>query len=103
VGNNGGHGNASRAKQGRLEDVVQTARGAILSGSTAAMDGAVLLDPEFARWLQGLPDIWSACAVTATDYVPKSPSSSSPPISRLIEDPMLTLIGRWVKPYTPKE
>lgn len=82
VGNNGGHGNAKRSKQGRLEDVVQTsALGPTSSGSSAATDDADLLNPAFARWLQGVPDTWNDFAVTATGYARQSPWNSSEHIS----------------------
>lgn len=82
VGNNGGHGNAKRAKQGRLEDVAQTVRrGPTSSGSTAPTDGDALLDPAFTRWLQGYPRVWNDFGVTAMLYAYPLPPSSLPRIS----------------------
>lgn len=43
----------------------------VLTGSSAR------LDPDFARWLTGLPMEWSHCAVTATLSTPKPLSASS--------------------------
>lgn len=47
--------------------------GASLNGSTAATDGGGLLNPEFSRWLQGIPATWPSCAPTATRSTRSSP------------------------------
>lgn len=40
--------------------------GASLNGSSAATGGRGLLNPEFSRWLLGIPAMWAACAPTET-------------------------------------
>jgi hypothetical protein len=40
--------------------------GASLNGSPASTAGRGLLNPEFSRWLQGVPATWPGCAPTAT-------------------------------------
>lgn len=48
--------------------------GASLNGLTAPTESAGLLNPEFSRWLQGIPATWPSCAPTAT----RSTRSSRP-------------------------
>lgn len=97
VGKNGGHGNAGRAKEARLEDVAQTARGATSNGSSAATAGGGLLNPAFTRWLQGYPPQWSSYAVSATRsaYLLQSRSSLRISIVRRRPDPWPSRIRRW--------
>lgn len=53
--------------------------GASLNGSTASTGSAGLLNPEFSRWLQGIPATWPACAPTATRSTRSSRRISSAP------------------------
>ena len=53
--------------------------GASLNGSTASTDGSGLLNPDFSRWLQGIPATWPSCAPTATRSTSRSRRSSSAP------------------------
>jgi hypothetical protein len=42
--------------------------GASLNGSRAGMGGGGLLNPEFSRWLLGIPEMWPACAPTGMRF-----------------------------------
>ena len=87
VTGNGNHGSPKRAKnnKSRLEDQVflasgparLTASGEMLTGSSARMESGGQLNPEFSRWLMGLPAAWDACAPTATRSAPRKRKSSS--------------------------
>lgn len=62
-----------------------TARGDLLTGSTAGMESGGQLNPEHPRWLQGYPAEWGSCGATAMQSSRKprrssSPRSSTPPI-----------------------
>jgi hypothetical protein len=46
--------------------VAHVISGATLNGSTAPTAKGGLLNPEFSRWLQGIPATWPSCATTAT-------------------------------------
>jgi hypothetical protein len=50
--------------------------GASLNGSTASTASAGLLNPEFSRWLNGVPATWPSCAPTATRSIRSSRRSS---------------------------
>jgi len=47
--------------------------GASLNGLPASTAGAGLLNPDFSRWLLGIPATWPNCAPTATRSARKSP------------------------------
>ena len=47
-------------------EVLLTASGPTPSGSPASTEKRGQLNPEFSRWLMGLPPEWDACAPTAT-------------------------------------
>lgn len=57
--------------------------GSTSNGSTAetASDVRFLLNPRFALWLQGLPDVWASCAARAMPSVPRKRRNSSRPSS----------------------
>jgi hypothetical protein len=64
----------------RVDQLPRQARlipGASLDGSTASTASAGLLNPEFSRWLQGIPATWPACAPTATRSTRSSRRTSS--------------------------
>lgn len=44
--------------------------GASLNGLDVSTGGGGLLNPEFSRWLQGIPATWPSCAPTATRSIP---------------------------------
>jgi hypothetical protein len=46
--------------------------GASLNGLAAPTPGAGLLNPDFSRWLQGIPATWASCAPTATRSIRNS-------------------------------
>jgi hypothetical protein len=52
--------------------VAHTIPGASLNGSPASTAGCGLLNPDFSRWLQGIPATWPGCAPTATRSARKS-------------------------------
>ena len=55
------------AKGEQLQNqVAHLVPGASLNGSIAATDGGGLLNPEFSRWLLGVPATWQSCAPTGT-------------------------------------
>lgn len=54
-----------------------TARGELLTGSTAAMPSGGLLNPSHSRWLMGYPPEWDDCAATAMLSSRKPRQSSS--------------------------
>ena len=54
-----------------------TATGEMLIGSSAGMESGGQLNPAHSRWLQGLPQEWCDCAVTATQSLPRSRKRSS--------------------------
>jgi hypothetical protein len=47
--------------------------GASLNGLNAGTASGGLLNPDFSRWLQGIPATWPSCAPTATRSIRKSP------------------------------
>jgi len=51
--------------------------GEIATGGLAGTESAGQLDPEYSRWLMGLPPEWSSCAVTAMQSYRKQPKPSS--------------------------
>jgi hypothetical protein len=55
----------------------RTARGQVLTGSTAEMESGGQLNPAHPRWLMALPHVWDDCAPTATRSARKSQNSSS--------------------------
>jgi hypothetical protein len=50
--------------------------GPISSGSPAGTENTGQLNPAFSRWLMGFPDVWDACAPTATPLPRKSQRNS---------------------------
>jgi len=68
-----------------------TASGAMLTGSTAAMESGGQLNPELPRWLMGFPAAWGCCGATAMRSLLRSQRRSSrPPKPR---EPMQTAGG----------
>jgi hypothetical protein len=69
VGNSKGRGRVERSKQGRIEDTIHVILwpgGITRAGSIAATEERAPLNPDFCRWLQGVPAIWSNYGPTAT-------------------------------------
>lgn len=62
---------------GLLGRQVWQASGATPNGSPAETASGGRLNPEFSRWLMGLPPEWCACAPTATQSSRRSPKHSS--------------------------
>lgn len=58
----------SNSKKGEQlnNQVVHQTSGEILNGCSAQMENIVLLNPEFVRWLLGLPEEWGNCAPMGT-------------------------------------
>jgi len=69
--NEAGNTDSSR----RTVDLV-TASGPLPSGSPAVTEKRGQLNPEFSRWLMGLPPAWDDCAVMVTRSVRRSRKSS---------------------------
>ena len=57
-----------------------TARGELLTGSTAAMPSGGQLNPAHSRWLMGYPPEWDDCAAMAMPSSRKQRQSSSAPL-----------------------
>lgn len=91
LGKSGGRGKASRAKQGRIEDVAQTTPypipGDTRSGLFAPMDDIVPLNPNLSRWLMGYPPEWTSSGVTAMQSASRRRESFSPYIQFLTFSP----------------
>lgn len=51
--------------------------GATATGGTAATASIGQLNPDYSRWLMGLPTVFSSCADTAMQSVRRSRQSSS--------------------------
>ena len=63
-----------------------TARGEMLTGSSAGMESGGQLSPAHSRWLQGYPIEWDDCAATVTLLSRRSRRSSSKPLRRPEDD-----------------
>lgn len=63
-----GGGQVKRStERGNLKDhALLAAFGKTPNGSNVSMVGRGQLNPDFSRWLMGLPDVWASCADTAT-------------------------------------
>lgn len=55
--------------------VLSVASGPMPNGCPPSTDNSCRLNPEYSRWLLGIPDAWSNCAPTATRSARRAPSS----------------------------
>ncbi len=69
---------STRSRLDQLPRQAQLAASGLTAiGGTDATESTDQLDPEYSRWLMGLPPEWSSCAVTAMQSVSQRRKSSS--------------------------
>lgn len=74
-----GRGGGAKGEQ-LNNQVAHLIPGASLNGLSAPTESSGLLNPEFSRWLQGIPATWPSCAPTETPSMLRSRLKSSAPI-----------------------